>query len=168
MCQLLSYVLSLRVVACNHSFLSPRNFCPNLVGFRAFFSRIWSKDSEDQHAVVLFGLSWDETCFWMCEIVFRGIFAFLCMHVCVCVCMHVHMYRYIFCVHIVYICVCLCVCIYIYICVCVCVHIRTHIHTYIHTHTHERRWAFVCYVHNTKDNGEICFEFLNMFALMRV
>ncbi len=41
----LSYVLSLGVVACNHSFLSPRNFCPDLVGFRAFFFRIWSKDS---------------------------------------------------------------------------------------------------------------------------
>ncbi len=34
---LLSYVLSLGVVACNHFFLSPRNFGPNLVGFRAFF-----------------------------------------------------------------------------------------------------------------------------------
>ncbi len=44
---LLSYVLSLGVVAFNHFFLSPRNDFPNLVGFRAFFSESGpSKDSE--------------------------------------------------------------------------------------------------------------------------
>ncbi len=132
---LLSYVLSLGVVVCNHSFLSPRNFCTNLVGFRTLFLTS-PEDSESGQKTQNVGED-----------------IHLKIHTCVCVqryiCTHIlHIYTYnegsivmplkasLFMREIpefdrFLMPMCVCVCVYVCLCVCVCVYIYIYIYIYI-------------------------------------